>query len=351
MHTYSVNITPRLEAKQALSADFIAQAAQAFQQEGVIILENAFEEAQVQQWHTAFMTLLQQKVAAFEQNAGGKVQGNHDVQRWNMHLPTQSILFDTLLLAHPVVVAVLKAVFQRDFAPVFIASDIAFPGSTNQEIHQDGGDFSIAVNIPLVDVSQANGATEVWVKTHLQQGVFSQASCELSPEAIQSMVQTYPNDFLTMKRGSLSMRDMRMLHRGTINHTQEPRPLISLIYMPTEAKAPHWQVTNFFVRQAKKMRQQAWKTGRQSLIDHANTLGRMCDIGAMSDRDYRRQIDAATYAQLSTDAKYLLRFADLAPAIKPDFEVARSWRTTWAMAKDLGLYMFDFYRKKWSSAN
>ncbi len=34
----------------------------------------------------------------------------------------------------------------------------------------------------------------------------------------------------TLKRGSVLIRDMRMWHAGTVNHTEEPRPMIAMIH-------------------------------------------------------------------------------------------------------------------------
>jgi ectoine hydroxylase-related dioxygenase (phytanoyl-CoA dioxygenase family) len=320
-----------------------------FKEKGYIILDDIFPISQIDAWHTEFMQLLLQKVAHFQQ-LNPRTTGNHDYNRWNMHIPTDSGLFVSNLFAHPTILAVLKEVFATDFVPVFIASDIAFPQSTPQSVHQDGSAMSIAVNIPLADVTIENGATEIWAASHLDTGKYTTTDFELSEAQITQKQQEIQSGFLEMNRGSLSIRDMRMLHRGTANQSAVPRPLLSIIYLPAEPTAPYRTWVNFFSIWAKKLREKAWQLQRQDLLDNANTQGRMCDIYAQSDRDIRRRITAKVYNNLSEDARKMLRFADFAPEVRNSFPVRRTLsqniRFAWAMLKMIGrFYKSRFWGK------
>ena len=61
--------------------------------------------------------------------------GNHDLNRWNMHLPTEPIFINELLLANPHVLSVLDQLLGKDYVAFLIASDTPYPGSGFQNIH------------------------------------------------------------------------------------------------------------------------------------------------------------------------------------------------------------------------
>ena len=79
----------------------------------------------------------------------------------------------------------------------------------------------MAVNFPLVDVTTENGAFEVARGTHLltkEEGLKMLETGEIKLEPV------------LMNLGDVMIRDVRGLHRGTPNKTNEPRPMCVIGY-------------------------------------------------------------------------------------------------------------------------
>ena len=113
-----------------------------------------------------------------------------------------------------------------------LATDTPLLGSDYQDTHRDtpplfpetGREtppFQLAVNFPLVDVTNENGPFEITRGTHMM-------SKEEGLRRIESgEVQLEP---ITMWLGDVMIRDVRGLHRGTPNRTNEPRPMVVIGY-------------------------------------------------------------------------------------------------------------------------
>ena len=113
-----------------------------------------------------------------------------------------------------------------------MATDTPLFGSEYQEIHRDAPPlfpendaetpaFQLAVNFPLIDVTAENGPFEVSRRTHLmtkQKGLKSIESGE------------NPIELICLNLGDVMIRDVRGLHRGTPNRTNEPRPMCVIGY-------------------------------------------------------------------------------------------------------------------------
>ncbi len=80
----------------------------------------------------------------------------------------------------------------------------------------------LKLHIPLVDVGDANAPMEVIPGSH-RMWYFE------GDEAVQKLPQTYFTRILT-RRGDCFLRDGDLIHRGTPNQTDVPRPLYSQIY-------------------------------------------------------------------------------------------------------------------------
>lgn len=84
----------------------------------------------------------------------------------------------------------------------------------------------LKLHIPLVDVTEENGAIEIIPGSHRMQYVEGD-------EAIRRLDTCYGVKILTRK-GDCFLRDGDLIHRGTPNRTDAPRPLYSQIYKLVE---------------------------------------------------------------------------------------------------------------------
>jgi hypothetical protein len=91
---------------------------------------------------------------------------------------------------------------------------------------------ALIVNIPLVDVTLANGALEVWPGTHLdvRTGGPRTDPFVVPAEWLESRREEVPPVRVPLPKGALLLRDSRMWHRGTTNATAEARPMVALLY-------------------------------------------------------------------------------------------------------------------------
>lgn len=199
--------------------------AEAFERDGMVVLREHFPRETLACWREAFEPLLQKKL--------GETTGpaNRGAARHYITLPFSGIFADPAIVADEDVLAIVEQVAGRDPVMCQLASDTPVLGSTHQEIHRDTPElfpgepeppsYQLAVNFALCDVTPENGAFETTVGTHRMtrgEGVAALEKGELKLETIP------------MKMGDVMIRDVRVLHRGTPNLTESPRPMVVIGY-------------------------------------------------------------------------------------------------------------------------
>ena len=314
-----------------------------FQRDGYVLLENVLPLDLVASVRRAFMQAMEAKVARFalapvkptdgRDKGNDKVKidfqpegGNHDLNRWNMHVPTQAEFLHDTLIANPTSLAVIKALLGPAPVAFLIASDTPYPGSGFQNIHQDFPRFGLTVNIPLVDFTEDNAPLEVWPGSHVRGGVFHTGKADLSGDEIKALVARVPGKRMLIKAGSILIRDQRMVHRGTANTGTAPRPCLAVWYKNLDhyrlssltIPVPHRSIANRLARVALKMRQDGRGTSgavaNKTLVNLGNFFGRVVEETSASDRDDRREIPREMWAGFSPDMQSLLRYASVQDA-------------------------------------
>jgi ectoine hydroxylase-related dioxygenase (phytanoyl-CoA dioxygenase family) len=306
-----------------------------FHRDGFVEIENALPREFVEKVRQAFMQAMEAKVQRFalapvkptdgrdKANTNVKIDfrpegGNHDLNRWNMHLPTP--LLHEQLIANPVALPVIKALLGPEPVAFLIASDTPYPGSGFQNIHQDFPRFGLTVNVPLVDFTEDNAPLEVWPGSHIRPGPFHTGEVNLSADEIRALG---PGRRMLLKAGSMLIRDQRMVHRGTANTGQNPRPCLAIWYKKLEGftitgltiPIPHRAVANRMSKLALWMRQEGRGSGgavkNRTLLNLGNFYGRIVEETSASDRDYRRRIPLAMWEGFSPEMRSLLRYAEV----------------------------------------
>ena len=315
-----------------------------FVNDGYYVIERAFDKDFIDILRVEYSDALQRKVRRFslkpatwdEGEPSSTVRvlndfrpsgGNHDVNRWNMHLPSETALFDERLFANPRVLELIDTVMGKQSVCYLLASDTPYPGAATQGAHQDFSRFSIAVNIPLVDVEEQNAPLEVWPGTHRPDGgtgvdAFSIEPYLLSAERIQRIVATIPSRRLLLKAGSALVRDHRLVHRGTANVSKTARPMLSIYYVLPRPVPFRW-AADLGVRLALALRRQGRGRGEQIQRPHlftlGNVLGRVVEEYSLTDRDYRRRLSSSSWNKLTPRAQHLLRFASVEGFKRPSY--------------------------------
>lgn len=258
--------------------------------------------------------------------------GNHDFNRWNMHLPSSAPFLDEEVVANPLGTAIIERILGEDCVLSLASSDTCMPNALYQVCHQDSAHALITVNIPLVDVDEDNGPTELWPRTHLPEpdrgrASFNHGPVPLRPAAALAYAERFASVLLTAPQGSLILRDQRALHRGTPNLSEEPRPMLSLIYDRAPAAVPPRALSEALARAALALRERGRGAGdgaiHERLLNFGNRLGSAVEGIARTDRDHRREIPAALWRGLSLRAQRLLRFARVEGRESPDYLALR----------------------------
>ncbi len=139
---------------------------------------------------------------------------------------------DQEVFANPVVLGVLNRIFAQEYVMVQLGADIPVKGSDYQETHRDFRPlftdqivtplYAVAVNFPLVDVTEENGPLQMARGTHVlprEVGLARVAAGEI------------PMESFPMRKGDVSIRSPLALHRGSPNRSDAPRPMVVLGYV------------------------------------------------------------------------------------------------------------------------
>ncbi len=231
-----LEITEQERADGAMTMEHREAAIKAVREDGFVVLTNA-----VSLDHLAILrermlgdleTILARPDAPFNFNTGNVQQDPP---------PFPPYLFKDILL-NDMAIAVTKGVLGAGVKNSFYSGNTALPGGTRQPVHPDVAQlwpdlpqatpaFGLVVNIPLVDVSVENGSTEIWPGTHLDTRYsISQGSLRIPEDVLNARRAIVPPIQPTIPVGSIVIRDIRLWHAGTPNHTQMPRPMIAMIH-------------------------------------------------------------------------------------------------------------------------
>jgi ectoine hydroxylase-related dioxygenase (phytanoyl-CoA dioxygenase family) len=195
-----------------------------FECDGMVILKHHFSKEKLAIWREAFEPLLRNRVAS----GATAVRGDN---RHYITLPFNGVFADEGIFCDAAILGIVERVAGNDPVMCQLATDTPLNGSTYQNIHRDTPplfdnlpempSFQLEVNFPLCDVSLENGPFETTLGTHRmrpEEAMKASSENRASLHAIQ------------MELGDVMIRDVRALHRGTPNTTDEPRPMVVIGY-------------------------------------------------------------------------------------------------------------------------
>ena len=141
------------------------------------------------------------------------------------------------IVANPFVIQVNTALLGEGIFNSFYNGNTNCPGSGTQPLHRDGPHLwpghkpahptaCVVANISPLDVTEENGAVELWPGTHLH--TFPETAIDKETEEAQRKVS--PPISGCAKKGSVLIRDIRLWHRGVPNRSDRPRHMIALVH-------------------------------------------------------------------------------------------------------------------------
>jgi ectoine hydroxylase-related dioxygenase (phytanoyl-CoA dioxygenase family) len=194
--------------------------------DGICVLRGLLDPRRVAEWADAFDRLYRER-----QNRPGGLAPREQA-RYYLTFPWVPPFADPAVFANPAVLGILDRVFPQEYVMVQLGADVPLQGSDYQEIHRDYRPlftdhvvtplYALAVNFPLVDVTEENAPFQMARGTH----VMPRGEALAKVQAGEIPMETF-----LMQRGDVMIRTPLALHRGTPNRTDQPRPMVVLGYV------------------------------------------------------------------------------------------------------------------------
>ena len=221
-----MQISPSERESSQLDTGSLEIACRQLREIGYVVLKSVFEPGWIAELFDQYLDQAKYKY-------GKQWPNNHG----GISPPMKEPFLDPLIVQNPFAMQILKMTLGDNFFSYLpYGNNTAWPNCSIQHIHRDAGHLfpdtpyvlpmtKAVINIPLVDFTEKNGATEVWPSSHLM--VDRPEDSQLS---LEKRVQSLASVRMLIPAGSLVIRDMRCWHRGMPNKTAQPRPMLALVY-------------------------------------------------------------------------------------------------------------------------
>jgi ectoine hydroxylase-related dioxygenase (phytanoyl-CoA dioxygenase family) len=227
-----VTISVKERAAGTMSPEHLRQAVEAIRREGYVVLENVVSHEHLGILRERMDEDSRRLIRAEKWGGAGRIP---------FHLqqgppPFAPYVFSDVV-ANPFIIQVTKELLGEGLFNSFYNGNTNCPGSSTQPLHSDGGHLwprmkeahptaAVVVNISPLDVTEENGAVELWPGTHM----VTEPERRIDEEAEAARRKMVPPVRGVAKKGSALIRDIRLWHRGVPNLSDRPRHMIAQIY-------------------------------------------------------------------------------------------------------------------------
>jgi ectoine hydroxylase-related dioxygenase (phytanoyl-CoA dioxygenase family) len=220
-----IKLTPEELRNKTLNPETLQIAIQQVKVNGYTIFESVLSPDFVAELRDDYMQIYNEAL----KSPPDKTFGN---RHFRLYLPFRQPYTDDRIINSPFALPVFEAMLGPDLVCHYFASNTCAPGSDYQPVHSDTYNlypehelvvppYMMVLNIPLVDTTEENGPMDMWDGTHISR---------ISRAEMETVAPHLPRLSGTMPAGSIMIRDGRMWHRGTRNHSDTPRPNIAIVY-------------------------------------------------------------------------------------------------------------------------
>lgn len=214
------------------SADNRSAAIEALDRDGYVILGGVIDPGVLDALRPKLDEDTQALLERGEWGGAGRVPGH-----LQQSMPRGAAHIHRDIVVNPFVIDVTAAILGPGVHNHFYNGNTNLPGSKMQPLHRDHDHLwpghvhptaSIVVNVSPVDVTEENGATEIWPGTHrIPEPV---GTGHVTPEQERVRRQAVPPVRAVSRKGDAVLRDMRMWHRGMPNNGIEARHMIGMVH-------------------------------------------------------------------------------------------------------------------------
>jgi ectoine hydroxylase-related dioxygenase (phytanoyl-CoA dioxygenase family) len=163
--------------------------------------------------------------------------------RWRVFPRLRAPLDSPWVLANPFAMQLLRFMLGEEYHCKFVSSDTCLAGAEIQSPHRemDPGlswePRGYIVNVPLHRCDLDNGPLEVWpCGSHLWRddvlkslGYDDTVQDGRNPD-FEALAAMFPSRRILLEPGDVVIRDPALMHRGTVNHTDRPRTMLTVCY-------------------------------------------------------------------------------------------------------------------------
>ncbi len=230
--TTRLDVSSRERATRQLAPETMDRASEIFERHGALWIERALGEALVERLCRAYLEEYQPGTA--QKGVRGVMVGD---RRLMVSVIVKHPFNDPDLYAAPLVYPLLTRFLGDDLLIDSFGSVCTYPGAAAQDVHVDNPPlfesatvcaslpcYAVTVAVPLVDVTTETGTTAFWEGSHRREDA----------EKLLRSLHDRPNydqaTLPTPRRGGVYLMDYRLIHGGTPNRSDTPRPLLYLVY-------------------------------------------------------------------------------------------------------------------------
>lgn len=226
----TITATEAERAAGALDAERAAAAAAALWRDGTMVLAGTVDLDHIDAVRERMEADVDELVRR------GKTNGPAGHYSHNPPVAAPHVFAD--VIANPIAVQVARLAVGAPLQLTLLTGNTILPCTEAQTLHRDQGNLwrdvdethpppNISVHVPLMDIDEENGSTEVWPGTHrlAHEGPVPTEQSELDARAAIA-----PPAQVTAPAGSIILRDARAWHRGMPNRTDRTRLMIGMIY-------------------------------------------------------------------------------------------------------------------------
>ena len=211
--------------------DTVQQAVDSFSENGCLWLENAFStrliDKLLKSYQKNYLSLSKKQLRQRDAAVGDR--------RFMITVNIKGRFNQPQVYANDAVMPILESLLSSTLRVASFGSVVALPGADDQAIHLDHPPlfqndlpnlppYALTMVIPLVDLSEQTGSTAIWEGSHRGEGRF---------DRLRKLMDTpdFSDASIPMAaRGDAYLMDYRVIHGGTANRSEMPRPILYIVY-------------------------------------------------------------------------------------------------------------------------
>lgn len=234
---HTIHLAEQMRESGIIKNELIAEAISFLHRDGIVVLENAIDTAHLD----TLNGILSKEALQIAQDPNHHFNFGKETRNMDQAPPPRKDLMFKDIWCNPFAAAILTAMFGPRPVVHYANGNTALKSNGRQPVHSDCEfahplfPFAMVVNINLVDTSAENGATEVWLGSHHVSSVDEHVPglLNIKSELVEERRKHSPPIQACTKKGSLTIRDLRLWHAGVPNKTDDPRIMLAFVIQPS----------------------------------------------------------------------------------------------------------------------